>query len=113
MSVARIVALALSATTTQVAVWTALECSIAIIVACCPALRGLFRGPEPRKFSSSNSGSGHGRPLGNTKSQDVDKTKECATAPWEDDAKLGLVMNGFVLKNIDFEILSETASHIS
>jgi hypothetical protein len=52
MSVARIIALAVSATTTQVAVWTALECSIGIIVACCPALRVLLRragesAPEP------------------------------------------------------------------
>lgn len=45
MSIARIIALAVSATTTQVAVWTALECSIGIIVACCPALRVLLRRP--------------------------------------------------------------------
>lgn len=42
MSVARLIALAFSATTTQVAVWTALECAVGIAVACCPALRILF-----------------------------------------------------------------------
>jgi hypothetical protein len=43
MSIARVVALAISATTSQVAIWTALECSVGILVACCPALRILFR----------------------------------------------------------------------
>ena len=116
-TLARVVALALSATTTQVAVWTALECSIAIIVACCPALRGLFQSPESRKFPGSSGGSGQVRHLpGNTKSQGVDKTNECPrteNVEWKDNANLGLVMSGnakFILKNIDFEIMSETAS---
>jgi hypothetical protein len=50
MSVARIVALAISAETTSVALWTALECAIGLIVACCPALRVLF--PRPGEQSS-------------------------------------------------------------
>jgi len=43
MYVARLIALAFSTTTTQVAVWTALECAVGIVVACCPPLRVLFR----------------------------------------------------------------------
>lgn len=42
-SISRLIALAVSAGTAQVAVWTALECSTAIVVACCPALRPLLR----------------------------------------------------------------------
>ena len=53
ISVARVVALAFSATTPQVAVWTALECSIGIIVACCPVLRLLFRRPGGSEVNSS------------------------------------------------------------
>lgn len=45
-SISRLIALAVSAGTAQVAVWTALECSTAIVVACCPALRPLLRRPD-------------------------------------------------------------------
>jgi hypothetical protein len=43
LSFVRLIAIAVSARTAQVAVWTALECSTAIVVACCPALRPLLR----------------------------------------------------------------------
>jgi hypothetical protein len=118
MSIARVVALALSATTTQVAVWTALECSTAIIVACCPTLRGLFRSPESSKSSGSSRGTGNvHHPPGNTTTQGIDKTSEGparGNAAWNDDAMLALMNeNSFVLKNIDFEALSETVSRTS
>ena len=56
------------------------------------------------------------RPSGGAKSQDVDKTNDCAggeNATWDEDVNLRLVMNGFILKNVDFEIMSETASRTS
>jgi hypothetical protein len=120
MSVARLIALACSAATTQVAVWTALECSIAIIVACCPALRVLLRRSEDREFTTSSFGTGHMHHL-------PGDINQCPADPgvglflgeneqWEEGARLRLVMSGngtFILKNVDFEIMSETASHAS
>jgi len=116
MSVARVVALAFSATTTQVAVWTALECSIAIIVACRPALRGLLRSSESHESSNLSWGSRHGRKLSTKpKSQAINETKrvsEHQDTLWEDEPTLGLVTSArgeFVLKSIDTETVSATS----
>jgi len=116
MSIARIIALAISATTTSVAVWTALECSTGIMVACCPALRSLFRRPEDSLVQPSSDGSLRSparireraisameNRTGNKNEQDMDRYPmvEVTAGP------------NMIIKNVDFEIESERASQLS
>ena len=117
MSAARIVALAFSATTTQVAIWTALECSIGIIVACCPALRLLFRRPEDRSpsvmFGDGSLTSQNREPVSRGAS-------ELSSKPFTLQEKLDKVSAEFrlveashgqyIFKSVDFEIMSERHS---
>jgi hypothetical protein len=117
MSIARIVALALSATTSQVAVWTALESAMAIIVSCCPALRPLLRRTGNTTTASSN-------PVDYLPRSKVDSVKDSGS----DD---GVVKNTFedgndeagdillappsrftIMKNVEFEIHSERGSQV-
>jgi hypothetical protein len=114
ISISRVIALAFSATTTQVAVWTALECAMAIIVACCPALRLLFRrsGGIETNSSMENEQSYHRRPKGRTgvipKAMGVWSS---VYAEGTTDIELIAEANGRVIfKNVDFEIMSERGS---
>jgi hypothetical protein len=102
MSVARIIALAVSATTTQVAVWTACECSVGIIVACCPALRVLFRRPGESDFRPS-SGSEIRRNRGVMSSGGVSTS---VSSRHRDEFPLVHVGAGEIVKTVDVEISS-------
>jgi len=82
MSIARVIALGLSSATTAVAVWTALECSTGIIVACCPVLRVLFRRP-------SQTGSGSTR-----KSKTRQERRERQATEWMPLTDVGVAMAG-------------------
>ena len=100
MSVARIIALAVSATTTQVAVWTALECSIGIIVACCPALRVLLRRPGDSARSQESNVSPHvSRGRAGTERNEVDEFPLVDT-------------RGKIYKSVEFEIGSDRGSRM-
>ena len=112
MSIARVIALALSAATTQVAVWTALECSIAIIITCFPTLRGLLRSLESQK-SSGKSSQGIGHLNIRSHRQDLLRDK-CTKFPitegetGEHDAKLVLVSSKeVILRKVDFETVGQ------
>jgi hypothetical protein len=118
MSIARIVALALSATTSQVAVWTALESAMAIIVSCCPALRPLLRRaghttttassnpveypPRSKVDSVKDSGSDDGV-IKNNFEEGIDEEGDILLAP---------PSKFTIMKNVDFEIHSERGSQI-
>lgn len=118
MSIARIVALAVSATTTQVAVWAALECSIAIVVACSPVLRPLFRRPGETEFSVSSLRSTHpkgeGRPPTKPNRSNPDRAQDVGSTDFTRDSSEFEMMaptNGHhIFKSVDFEISSERAS---
>ena len=118
MSIARVVALAFSASTTEVALLTSLECSIAIIVACCPTLRLIFRRSGENDMNVSGLGNtykhyrvGQGRHGTNKHENDPESSlhdEDCAT-----DIEFRLIpgLKGqHILKHVDFEIMSERAS---
>lgn len=111
MSIARIIALAISATTTAVAVWTALECSTGIMVACCPALRVLLRRPYvghsmPPSTDSLRSPA-RLRELNGSKDQTAVNNAEGDRNPTP------LPGPNEIFKNVEFEIESERASQLS
>jgi len=115
MSVARIIALAFSAITTQVSIWTSLECSIGIIVACCPALRLLFRPPEDRTQSVMfGTGSHHGElasPRGGSEHSIKPLTQSDKLDKVSAEFHLVEASNGqYIFKSVDFEIMSERNS---
>jgi hypothetical protein len=120
VSIARIVALVVSATTTQVALWTALECSIGIIVACCPSLFLLFRRRGPPDLgtsaldgSPSRDGTHHSKNATKSNQEHSVRCDEDTEITTEStDFELVEVSNGrYIFKNVDFEILSETHSN--
>jgi len=117
MSISRIIALAVSATTAQVAVWTALECSTAIMVSCCPALRPLFS----RRTGGTNSSSSHPEISQPSKGDSANDTLgDLALATFgEDDIEVGdretLMVNHSppsITKKVEFEIMRERASEV-
>jgi hypothetical protein len=113
MSVARIVALAVSATTTAVAIWTALECSIGLIVACCPALRVLLRRPGDRStghHSSAESVHVQQRPPGK---QSRRLSKRVSGRETEGRMLVLGPHDRRIYKAVDFEIASDVASESS
>lgn len=116
MSIARIIALAISATTTAVAVWTALECSTGIMVACCPALRSLFRRPGDSLVQHSTGGSLRS-PARIRERANSAMANRSANKNEQDMDRYGLVEvtagPNMILKNVDFEIESERASQLS
>lgn len=114
ISIARVVALAFSATTTQVAVWTALECSISIIVACCPALRLLFRRPGGTEMNASVEKEQIHHRHGKDRAGVNPKRTDHENSVYD---KGSITVTGanerFVFKHVDFEILSEMGNHIA
>ena len=115
ISIARVIALAFSATTTQVAVWTALECSMAIIVACCPALRLLFRrsGGSEMNSSMENEQAWHRRPRGRTGVNPTGMghwSSVYAEGTITDNELIAEANGRLIFKNVDFEIISERGS---
>lgn len=112
MSVARVVALAVSATTTQVAIWTALECCVGIMVACCPALRVLLRRPGDSELQGSSMGS-HVRVTrnrnGGTKTS-VSVGPRNASGHQTDEFPLVQVGGAQIFKSIEVEVSSTIES---
>lgn len=115
MSVARIVALGFSASTAEIAIWTALECSIAIVVACCPALRLFFRRPEDRSRSVMYRRGSQHLELAKNRGESQQSSKPL-TQPEKADKVSGefdLVEASneqYIFKTVDFEIVSERHS---
>ncbi|KAA8912293.1 hypothetical protein FN846DRAFT_321919 [Sphaerosporella brunnea] len=60
-TLARVTAIGISATAPVVAVWTSVECSTGVIIACCPALRMLFQSKKPPVRLHFKSGSHTGQ----------------------------------------------------
>jgi hypothetical protein len=116
MSVARIIALGISATTTSVAVWTALECSTGIMVACLPALRALLRRPGERSHINSTSRRESLRFPARTR-ECANESHESKNKTIDDGEQFPLVPvpagPNEIIKSVDFEIESERASQIS
>lgn len=116
MSIARVVALAFSATTIQVAVLTALECSIAIIVTCFPPLRLLFRRSDESRGDLSSLGSDHsGEKRSRAKPTtisipDAGRCNESIKSSHSDLELVDLTNGRHIFKNVDFEITSERGS---
>jgi hypothetical protein len=114
ISIARVVVLAFSATITEVAVWTALECSVAIIVACCPALRLLFRRPPRSETDSSvekeNVHHRHGRGRNNVNPKRMDYESSLYEGSITDTELVAGANGRFIFKHVDFEIKSERGS---
>ena len=111
-SVARTVAVAVIANTTQVVVWSVLETGVGIIVACCPALRVLLR-KAGDSLSTQRSRSGHELHVSRTMLNTPPKrdTRDMEVLPDTDEFPLVKVTNGKeIIKKIDFEISVEKTS---
>lgn len=112
MSVTRVIALAASTETGQVAVWTALECSTAIMVACCPVLRPLLNRFEGVRFVS---GAANIR-MRQTNDKQLNASMESVRdIDWREDGRGSLELlpfdcrTGQFTKNVEFEIRSESS----
>jgi hypothetical protein len=110
MSIARIIALAISSSTTAVGVWTALECSTGIMVACCPALRVLLR--RPTEVSLEHSSIAPASLRSPARLREMDKSPNQMPVSNKEGDFL-LVGPNEIIKNVEFEIGSERASQIS
>lgn len=105
-SIARTVAIAVFADTTQVVVWSVLETGIGIIVACCPALRVLLR-------NAGDSGSSQSRRTtrGTNALRLTSTRRETRDIDTLSDHKFPLVKvtSGHeIIKQVDFAITSES-----
>jgi hypothetical protein len=113
MSITRVIALAASAETGQVAVWTALECSTAIMVACCPVLRPLLNRFEGVRFVS---GAANIRMRQTNDKPSNASTESVRDIDWREDGRDNVELLlfdcriGQLPKNVEFEIRSERAS---